>query len=129
MEALKVSIIVTCRNNASTIGECLQALQKQDYPRDAVEIIVVDACSTDGTADIAKKYTDKSLRSLPLNAPAAYNYAHKIARFAVLGFVDSDAKVERDWLKKIVPHLADPNVAGVSGAIETWNIRILGHEA
>ena len=116
----EVSIIVTCRNNAKTIGECLQALTGQDYPKEAMEILVIDACSTDGTAEIAKRYASK-VESLPLNAPAAYNYAQKVARFDVLGFVDSDAKVEADWLRKLVPYLEDPKVAGVSGGIETWN--------
>ncbi len=132
METPSVSIVVTCRNNAQTIGECLQALLNQDYPKDAVEIIVIDACSTDGTAQIAQKYTGKVL-SLPLNAPAAYNYATKIAAYDILGYVDADAKVERDWLKKLVPHLVDPRAAGVSGGIETWNpqnnwARVIGYE-
>jgi cellulose synthase/poly-beta-1,6-N-acetylglucosamine synthase-like glycosyltransferase len=128
----KVSIIVTCHNNADTIGECLQALLDQDYPKQAVEILVIDACSTDGTLEIAQKYAPK-VESLQLNAPAAYNYAQKIAHSPVLGFVDSDAKVEHDWLKKLIPHLADPKAAGVSGGIETWNpqnpwARVIGYE-
>jgi cellulose synthase/poly-beta-1,6-N-acetylglucosamine synthase-like glycosyltransferase len=120
MSVVCVSIVVTCRNNAKTIGECLQALKNQTYPQDAVEILVLDACSTDGTPEIALQYTPH-VYSLPVNAAAAYNYAQKVAQFDVLGFVDSDAKVELDWLQKLVPHLADPKVAGVSGAIETWN--------
>jgi len=129
---LNVSIVVTCRNNAQTIGECLQALTDQDYPKDAYEILVIDACSTDGTVEIAKKYTSKVI-SLPLNAAAAYNYAMEIASYGILGFVDADAKVEQAWLRKLVPHLMDPKVAGVSGAIETWNTqnpwaRIIGYE-
>lgn len=120
MSVVCVSIVVTCRNNAKTIGECLQALKNQTYPQDAVEILVLDACSTDGTPEIALQYTPH-VYSLPVNAAAAYNYAQKVAQFDVLGFVDSDAKVELDWLQKLVPHLVDPKVAGVSGAIETWN--------
>ena len=128
----KVSIIVTCRNNAQTIGECLQALNSQDYPKDAVEVIVIDACSTDGTVEIARKYTSKVF-SEPLNAAAAYNYAMKIASHDILGFVDADAKVEAEWLRKLVPHLEDPKVAGASGCIETWNAenpwaRSIGYE-
>ncbi len=130
--AQKVSVIVTCRNNEQTIGECLQALVSQDYPKDSVEVIVIDACSTDNTVEIAKKYTAKVF-SAPLNAAAAYNYAMKIVSFNVLGFVDADAKVECDWLTKLLPHLLDAKVAGVSGSIETWNpenpwARSIGYE-
>ena len=128
----KVSLVVTCRNNAQTIRECLQSLKDQDYPKEAYEILVIDACSTDGTAEIAKEYTSKVI-SLPLNAAAAYNYAMKVASHEILGFVDADAKVEFEWLRKLIPHLMDPKVAGVSGAIETWNTqnpwaRIIGYE-
>ena len=45
----------------------------------------------------------------------------KIAAHQVLGFIDADAKVESQWLRKLVPHLEEPKVAGVSGSIETWN--------
>jgi cellulose synthase/poly-beta-1,6-N-acetylglucosamine synthase-like glycosyltransferase len=45
----------------------------------------------------------------------------KIASHDILAFVDSDAKVEKDWLKKLIPHLSEPMTAGVSGNIETWN--------
>jgi cellulose synthase/poly-beta-1,6-N-acetylglucosamine synthase-like glycosyltransferase len=128
----EVSLVVTCRNNSQTIGDCLSSLAEQDYPKDAYEIVVIDANSTDGTLEIAKKFTSK-VYSLPLNAAAAYNYAMKVVLFGVLGFVDADAKVEQAWLRKLVPHLSQPRVAGVSGAIETWNVenplaRSIGYE-
>ncbi len=127
-----VSIVVTCRNNETTIGQCLQALISQDYPKEKVEILVIDACSTDKTPEIARQYTPKVFCE-PLNAAAAYNYAMKVASFNVLGFVDSDAKVEKNWLKKLIPRLGEPQIAGVSGAIETWNnenpwARAIGYE-
>ena len=117
---LKISIIIATRNNEQTIGECLKAIFELNYPRECVEVIVVDGCSKDATVQIAEKYPVKVI-STPLNAPAAYNYAMKIAGNDILGFVDSDAKVEKEWVNKLVPHLADPKVAGVSGGIETWN--------
>jgi cellulose synthase/poly-beta-1,6-N-acetylglucosamine synthase-like glycosyltransferase len=85
-----------------------------------MEVIVIDAVSRDATLQIAEKYPVK-IFSKPLNAPAAYNYAMKIASYDILAFVDADAKLEQEWLKKLVPRLADPKTAGVSGNIETWN--------
>jgi cellulose synthase/poly-beta-1,6-N-acetylglucosamine synthase-like glycosyltransferase len=116
----KVSIIVAAFNNERTIDECLKAIFELDYPKDFLEVIVVDGCSKDATVKIAQRYPVKVV-SEPLNAPAAYNYAMKMVSNDVLGFIDSDAKVEKEWLSKLVPHLADPQVAGVSGGIETWN--------
>jgi cellulose synthase/poly-beta-1,6-N-acetylglucosamine synthase-like glycosyltransferase len=119
-------------NNETTIEECLQAVLAQNYPSDHIEIILVDGGSKDKTLQIAKKYPVKIYQTV-LNCPAAYNYAQKMALYPILGFVDSDAKVEADWLKKLVPHINEPNVGGVSGSIDTWNTdnpwaRSIGYE-
>jgi cellulose synthase/poly-beta-1,6-N-acetylglucosamine synthase-like glycosyltransferase len=116
----KVSIIIATLNNERTLNECLKAIFELNYPKDALEVIVVDGCSKDATVKIAQKYPVKVV-STPLNAPTAYNYAIKIANNDVLGFIDADAKVEKEWLNRLVGYLDDPQVAGVSGGIETWN--------
>lgn len=128
----KISIIIATYNNQDTIGECLKALMEQDYPQTHYEVIVMDGASQDRTVEIAKQYPVKVF-SMRLNCPAAYNYAQKIAAHPILGFVDSDAIVERMWLKKLVPRLSEANVAGVSGSIDTWNsdnpwARAIGYE-
>ena len=128
----KVSVIVSSLNNEETIEECLQALLAQDYPQGYLEIILVDGCSNDKTLVIAKKYPVK-ICQVNLNCPAAYNYAQKIACYPILGFVDSDAKVEKHWLRKLVARINEPDVVGVSGSIDTWNIdnpwaRSIGYE-
>jgi len=80
----------------------------------------MDGCSKDNTIEIAQKYPVKIV-SAPLSAPAAYNYAMDIVSYEILGFIDADAKVEKEWLNKIVHYLDDPQTAGVGGGIETWN--------
>ena len=117
----KVSIIVAAYNSEQTIEECLKSILALDYPESSVEVIVMDGSSKDGTVQIAQKYPVKVI-SIRLNAPAAYNYAMKIASHQVLGFIDADAKVQTQWLKLLVPHLEEPKVAGASGSIETWNV-------
>ena len=116
----KVSIILATLNSELTLDGCLKAIFELNYPKDLLEVIVVDGCSTDRTLEIAEKYPVKVI-SAPLNAPAAYNYALKIVSHDALGFIDADAKVEKEWLNKLVAYLDDSQVAGVSGGIETWN--------
>ena len=128
----KVTIIVASYNNQDTIAECLKSILALDYPEGYVEVILMDGLSKDPTVKIAQQFPIKVI-SIGLNAPAAYNYAMKIAAHPILGFIDSDAKVERDWLTKVVPRLSEPQVAGVSGSIETWNnnnpwARSIGYE-
>ncbi|MCW4024339.1 MAG: glycosyltransferase [Candidatus Bathyarchaeota archaeon] len=129
---LKVSVIVAAYNSQDTIEECLQSILNLNYPKGNVEVIVMDGQSKDQTVQKAQQFPVKVI-SICLNAPAAYNYAQKIAQHPILGFIDADAKVEPEWLNKLAPHLAEEKVAGVSGSIETWNqenpwARSIGYE-
>jgi cellulose synthase/poly-beta-1,6-N-acetylglucosamine synthase-like glycosyltransferase len=116
----KVSLIITTFNNERTIDECLKSVFELDYPRDRLEVIVIDGGSWDSTVQIAEKYPAKVIVK-PSNAPAAYNYAIKIANGDIIAILDADVKVEKNWLDKLVKYLEDPQVAGVGGGIETWN--------
>ena len=127
-----VSIIVPTLNSESTIDECLRSILELDYPKGLLEVIVIDGGSTDSTSELVKAYPVEFVFS-QLNPPAAYNLVLKKIENEIIGLIDSDAKVEKSWLKKLVSRLDDPEVAGASGTVETWNSnklipRIIGYE-
>lgn len=47
--SLLVSIIIPCRNEEKFIGKCLDSIIAQDYPKDKLEVLVVDGMSEDRT--------------------------------------------------------------------------------
>lgn len=53
------SIVVTTKNEERHIGNCLEAIRRQDFPTDQIETIVVDNNSTDRTQEIAQQYAAK----------------------------------------------------------------------
>jgi len=53
-----ISVIITTKNEEDNIENCLRSIIEQSYPRDLIEIIVVDNYSTDRTIEIAHKYAD-----------------------------------------------------------------------
>ena len=46
---MMVSVIIPCRNEGKFIGKCLDSLLEQDYPKENLEIFVVDGMSDDKT--------------------------------------------------------------------------------
>jgi cellulose synthase/poly-beta-1,6-N-acetylglucosamine synthase-like glycosyltransferase len=128
----KVTIIVTTFNSEQTIEECLRSVLELDYPEELLGVIVIDGGSTDSTTELVRKYPVKLITS-QFNPAEAYNHVLKRVENKVVGLVDSDAKVEKSWLRKLVKHLDDPKVAGASGRVETWNNdklvpRVIGYE-
>ena len=56
----KISVVIsTYTSSGKFLDFCIQAILKQNYPKDKIEIIVADNLSTDDTIDIAKQYGAK----------------------------------------------------------------------
>lgn len=51
-----VSVLVPARNEEASIGECVASLLAQEYPKEKLEIIVIDDQSTDRTAEIVRGF-------------------------------------------------------------------------
>ncbi|MBS1688507.1 MAG: glycosyltransferase [Bacteroidetes bacterium] len=54
--ATSVAVIIPARNEAGNIEQCINAILAQDYPKDLLEIIVIDDHSTDNTYEIVNGY-------------------------------------------------------------------------
>jgi succinoglycan biosynthesis protein ExoA len=50
-----VSVVIPTLNEADDIAGCIDALARQDYPLDAIEVIVVDGESSDATLERARR--------------------------------------------------------------------------
>ncbi|MDR2133397.1 MAG: glycosyltransferase [Clostridiales Family XIII bacterium] len=102
--APKISIIVPCLNSAKYMREAMNSLVNQSL-RD-IEIIVVDAGSTDGTLDILSEYAGsdprvKILRSDKKSTGRQYNMGMEAAAGAYIGFLESDDYAEADMYESL----------------------------
>ncbi len=114
--SMRVSVVVPFHNSAAFIDACVKALVSQRFPRDAFEIIMVDNNSTDGSAEIVRRYPGVVL--LAETTPGSYaarNRGVREARGAIVAFTDSDCAPGPDWLATIRAATADPGVALVQG--------------
>ncbi len=108
-----ISVIIPTYNAADVLTKCLYSIGNQNYPKDRIEIIIVDAGSTDKTLEIAKKYTNKIYPNLLKTAEAGKAVGIKYAQNEIIAFIDSDNILpEKNWLKKMVEPFSDSEIIG-----------------
>lgn len=112
-----ISIVVPAFNAEGTLGACLDALLEQTGLAEPCEVIVVDDGSTDGTADLARRYPPpiRLVVQPHRGAAAARNRGAVAAEGALLLFTDADCRPRPDWAAAMARALARPGVAGVKG--------------
>lgn len=93
-----ISVIVPVYKTQRYLGKCLDSILAQTYPN--IEIVVVNDCSPDGSAEICREYAARhdSIRYVELSQnvglSGARNAGMRVATGKLLGFVDSD-----DWVE------------------------------
>jgi len=120
-----VSIVMPCYNAVHNIGNAIEGLLNLDWPKDMLEIIVVDDCSTDGSQEVIKKYANKYKNVKCIlrkqnggRAAIPTNDGIRIASYNYIAVADDDAVPDRNALKKMIGFLQhDKKIAAVTGAV------------
>lgn len=112
------SVIVAAYDAGKTIDACVGSLLELRYPAE-LQLLVVDNCSRDGTADLLRRYDGRVsvLSERKRGAAAARNAGLARARGEVVAFTDADCVVDPDWLARLVAGLRDPAVGIAGGTI------------
>jgi peptidoglycan/xylan/chitin deacetylase (PgdA/CDA1 family)/glycosyltransferase involved in cell wall biosynthesis len=121
-----VSVIVPACNEAANIVATVRSLLASHYP--AIEVIVVDDGSTDGTAALVHGLRlpgVQVIRQPNLGKPAALNAGIRRARHGLVVLVDGDTVVQPDTIFRLVQPFVDPRVGAVSGNTKVANRRRL----
>jgi glycosyltransferase involved in cell wall biosynthesis len=113
----KISVIVPAYNEEKLLPTCLEALQRQDYPKEQFEVIIVDNGSSDQTAHVAKKfgmrvYTYTDIQGC--GASRKFGILH--AKGSIIALTDADCVAASDWLTKIDKRFTDPKLVCVGGS-------------
>jgi cellulose synthase/poly-beta-1,6-N-acetylglucosamine synthase-like glycosyltransferase len=120
----KVCIIVPCFNEEHTVAKTLDSLLALDYPKDKLEIIVVDDGSKDNTFKIAKTYEKRGVRVLKKPNGGKYtalNYALERTNAVYVGALDADSFVDKHALKRMLPYFSDLKVMAVTPSMKVHN--------
>ena len=104
-----VSVCINAYNSADVIAETIESVLNQTYKN--LQIIVVDDCSTDNTAEVVKSFDDEriELYSLPKNGNIsnANNECLHRARGEYIAHLDSDDIWVADKIEKQVKFLEE----------------------
>ena len=104
-----LSVVITTFNNADTLSACLESVAFAD------ECLVLDSFSTDGTLEIAKKYTNRGLQFIDLIQEGniglmravdkfEYQRGHKFSTYATWWIRQA---VSRAVAEQIAKHVTD----------------------
>lgn len=120
----RVSVIVPCRNEARFIARCLESIVANDYPKDRLEILVVDGMSDDETwnivGDFVREHLEvKTLRNLRMITPVALNLGIAYACGEIIFRIDAHARVAENYLRLCVEGLRTYEVDNIGGLMET----------
>ena len=127
-QAPRLSIVIPAYNEGAMIRQAVEGCVRAEYPRDRLEIIVVNDGSTDDTAlhvDRAHQACPELVQAihLPTNAGKRAALAAGFARATgdILVTVDSDSVIERGALLAIAGPFRDPRVGAVAGKVCVLN--------
>jgi cellulose synthase/poly-beta-1,6-N-acetylglucosamine synthase-like glycosyltransferase len=120
-----ITIAIAAYNEEKTIIKTINSIAKADYPKEKIEIIVVDDGSTDNTADavdsLIKKYKDFDIKLFSKKnggKATAINVALEHAKGEIFGVVDADSRIEPNCIKILMPHFNEREVGAVISRIK-----------
>ncbi|MBU2633620.1 MAG: glycosyltransferase family 2 protein [Nanoarchaeota archaeon] len=118
----KVSIVVPAYNEEKTISKTINSLLKLDYPKDKLQIIVVNDESTDNTYNIVKKFKGILLLNNKHKGfdgkASAFNKGLERSDGDYVGCLDADSEVNSDVLLKMLPAFEEKQVGAVISTIK-----------
>lgn len=119
-----VSVIIPCWNEEKYISQCLDSIIANDYPKEKLEVLVVDGISQDKTREVVKSYAQKYnfiklVDNLKRFKPYAFNLGIQKADGEIIMIVGAHASIEKDYISQCVKYLNEYQADNVGGVMVT----------
>lgn len=117
LKRLKISIITPAHNEENTIEKCIKSVKNLKIPENVEleHVVVADRC-TDRTVEICKRQGitvfEKTFHNQdvwPITETLDYGIKNTLSD--LIGKVDADIILEKDWLIKLLPHLDEKTIS------------------
>ena len=119
-----ISIIIPILNEQKYIKECLDSIVNSDFPKDAMEVLLIDGGSSDKTVTIIKEYQKiypfiKLFYNPKKITPVSLNIGIKNAKNSYIIRVDAHSKYPKDYFSKLIKYHQKLEAQNVGGVIKT----------
>jgi hypothetical protein len=120
-----LSFVIPVRDDATRLQWCLDTIRGNTPKGTAVEIVVADNGSTDGSVEVARSAGARVLILPGFRLGALRNHAAAVAQGEILAFVDADHEIGPDWIATAVELLGHRETGAVGAPCEppspaTW---------
>lgn len=120
-----VSVLIAARNEEHVIARTLDCIIHQDFPKELLQIIVVDDHSTDNTAAVVASYASRGVTLLQLNEGDKLNSYKKLAisraieqaSGEIIVTTDADCRMGAQWLRTVVGYFEKTGAYMVSSPV------------
>jgi glycosyltransferase involved in cell wall biosynthesis len=118
-----ISVVIPMKNEEKHITRCLESVVDQDYPKELIEVMVVDGGSDDNSLGIVKRFVErhpnvKLMGGAGVNCPAAMNIGIRSARGKLVSKIDAHGYVASDFLRMGEKYLySEKDIKCVGGPI------------
>lgn len=115
-----VSIITPCRNEEKFIGRCLDSIIANVFPKERLEVLVIDGRSTDGTRGIVEGYAKENSFIKLMDNPGriqtlATNIGIRASKGNVIIRMDAHAEYPKEYISRLLYWLKTNKVDCVGG--------------
>lgn len=126
----KVSIIVPCWNEERTLKGTVDSLLALSYPKEKLQVIIVDDGSTDGTAAAAREFlANPQVLFLQKENGGKYTALNMGLQYTeesdLVGCLDADSFVAPGALLEIIPYFDDPGVSAVTPFVKVHHAKTI----
>lgn len=119
-----VSVIIPCRNEEKYIGQCLNSFIEMDYPKELLEIIIVDGNSSDNSRTLIQQYQKNYPFIQLFHNPKFYtsyalNMGIKNAKGGFVMIVSAHSSFSKNYINNIMEAIVNLKADGAGGIMIT----------
>ena len=115
-----MSVVIPAYNEERVIGEKIRNILDSHYPKEALDVVVLSDCSTDGTDRIIRGFADRGVRLIRQEKrrgkTAGLNRVMGSVSGEIIVFTDANAMFPAGALKRMADRFSDPGIGMVTGS-------------